>query len=291
MSLLRFLFSRSFLINLIIMGLVVVLAYIILIISLGQYTRHLKNIEVPNLRGLTYADAQEFAQQSGLKVKIIDTVYSNEAERGLIAAQVPAMGSKVKEDRTIYLTINSSQAEMIAMPNLIGASLRQAIADASVYGFKIGELNYVPDIAKNNVLEQQIDGENIPVGQMIEKGSKIDLTLGLGIDNESVSIPFLLYKTLDEADSILSSQYVNTGAKFYDEHILTAEDSAKAFVYQQEPEPFSKDISPGKFVDLWFTLDSNKVLIKEEWLLDSTYVGIDTSLIRKAIDSLNHINQ
>jgi len=271
----KFLTTRIFVINLIIAVFVAVAIYFFVIYGLKVYTQHGEKIAVPSFVSLTYNDAKELAQVNNIKVIIVDTCYSEETERGLIAAQIPSEASIVKRGRTVYLTINSTDAEMIKMPNFKGTSLRQALVDAKIYGLKIGELTYVPDIAKNNVLEQKLNGKNIEPGSKVEKGAFIDLVLGMGLSNEKVFIPLLLNKNLVEADSMLRAKYLNTGAKFYDEEIKTSEDSAIAIIYKQQPEPFEKNFKPGDFVDIWLTKDSNKVFIKQAWK-DSLKVKIDT---------------
>ncbi len=272
MNFFRFLTSKSFLINIIIAVILLIIMYFGLLYGLDKYTHHGEKIAVPNFKGLTAKDAQELAKAHRLKIVISDTTYSGEQERGLISAQIPQQTAEVKSDRSIYLTINSMNPEKISMPDFVGASLRQAMADAEIYGLKIGEINYVPDIAKNNVLAQTIKGEEVPVGTKIEKGTSIDLTLGMGISNEKVFIPLLINKTIEQADSILRSKYLNTGAQFFDESIETLEDSAIAVIYKQEPEPFSKDFRPGDFVDIWLSKDTTKIEFKPEWI-DS--LGID----------------
>jgi len=275
MSFIKFLSSKLFIINAIIAIAVLIVLYFSLILGLNSYTHHNEKITIPDFTNLTFKDAQELALSHHLKVKIVDTTYSEETERGLIAAQIPEMEAIVKENRTIYLTINSVNAEMINMPNFIGTSLRQATVDATIYGLNIGELSYVPDIARNNVLEQKINGKNIAPGTKIEKGTYVDLVLGMGLSNEKVFIPLLISKTLLEADSMLRTKYLNSGASFYDGTVATAQDSLNAIIYKQQPEPFSKNFKPGDFVDLWFTTDSNKIFIKQAWR-DSMNVKIDT---------------
>jgi len=270
-----FLKKHKILTNIGIAILVFVALYFILIFSLSSYTLHGKNIIVPNLKGLTFIDASELAQKNQLKIKIIDTVFSAKAKRGLIANQLPKADSKIKKDRTIYLTINAITAEKINMPNLIGTSLRQAIVDANIYGIKIGELSYIPDLAKNNVLKQQINGKDIAVGTQIEKGITVDLVLGMGLSNEKVFIPLLIGHKLNKVDSLLTEKYLNIGAIFYDVNVLTKEDSVEAFVYKQNPTPFNKNFKPGDFVDIWLTKDSTKVIIKDAWK-DSLNIKVDT---------------
>jgi len=277
MSFIKFLTSKTFVINLLIALVLLIIIYLSVVYSIESYTQHGESVTVPDFTNLTLHDAQEMAQSNELKVIITDTTYSEETERGLIAAQIPEMESKVKAGRTIYLTINSTSAEMVSMPDFRGASLRQANADAIIYGLKIGELTYVPDIAKNNVLEQKLNGNDILPGTKIERGSYIDLVLGMGLSNEKVFIPLLLNKTLNAADSMLKAKYLNTGAKFFDESISNLEDSTTAIIYKQQPEPFSKNFKPGDFVDLWFTKDSSKVFIRQEWK-DSLNLKTDTTI-------------
>jgi len=257
--------SKVFVVNLLIATVVLLVVYFVFVSILDSYTQHGEKVVVPDLIGFTVDDAKELAQKSHLKVTVADTTYSAETKRGLIAGQKPVMNAVVKSNRTIYLTINSMSAEMIVMPNFVGASLRQAIADAEIYGLNIGEITYKPDLAKNNVLEQKINGRVIKAGSMVEKESFVDLTLGMGLSNEKVFIPLLLYCKSNIADSLLKTKYLNIGALFYDTGIVTAEDSINAIVFKQQPEPFSKNFKPGDFVDLWFTLDSSKVFVKQAW--------------------------
>lgn len=251
--------------------------------GLNNYTNHDEKITVPDFTGLTFKDAQELAQQSLIKVKISDTTYSDQTKRGLIAAQIPSMASIIKSERTVYLTINSLSAELVVMPNFKGASLRQAMVDCEIYGLKIGELSYIPDIAKNNVLGQKVNGVEIAAGTLIEKGSLIDLTLGMGLSNEKVFIPLVVNKSFLDADSMLRAKYLNTGAIFFDETVETAEDSAAALIFQQQPEAFGDNFRPGDFVDLWFTIDSTKIVFKPAWL-DSLNINVNPDTITSTID-------
>jgi len=270
-----FLKSKALIINSVIAVAVLLILYFIFVSTLDSYTQHAERVEVPDLTGLTVSDAKELAQQSNLKVIVSDTTYSTETRRGLIAAQNPVMSSFVKSNRTIYLTINSMAAEMVVMPNFVGASLRQAVADAEIYALNIGEITYKPDLAKNNVLEQKVNGALIEAGVMIEKWSYVDLTLGMGLSNEKVYIPLLLNKKIKKADSLLKTKFLNRGALFYDSEIKTVKDSLNAFVYKQQPEPFSRNFKPGDYVDLWFTIDSTKVSINRAWQDSASIKNLD----------------
>ena len=46
-----------------------------------------------------------------------DSIFFKELPRGTVAKQNPKPGSKVKEYRRIYLTMNAVNPEMVTMPN------------------------------------------------------------------------------------------------------------------------------------------------------------------------------
>ena len=155
-------------------------------LMLGFYTHHGEAITVPDLRGLSPEKAVIRAEESNLLVEVVDSFYVAEKRKGTILEQNPKPNFKVKKNRTIFLTINSSTPERIKMPDLIGATLRQATAIIETYGFKTGKLSYIPDIS-NTVLVQKYKGKIIQPGQFIEKGSRIDLIIGKGERNQKNS--------------------------------------------------------------------------------------------------------
>ena len=146
---------------------------------LGFYTHHGEAIVVPDLRGLSVKDAMTRADEGNLLVEVVDSFFQSERSIGTVIEQNPKYGMKVKRDRVIFLTINSRFPEQIKMPDLVGTTLRQATAIMETYGLKTGKLGYVPDIS-NTVLVQKFKGKAISPGERIEKGSSIDLVVGIG---------------------------------------------------------------------------------------------------------------
>jgi hypothetical protein len=52
---------------------------------------------------------------------------------------------------------------------------------------------------------------------------------------------------------------LNTGSLICDETIITSEDTLSATIWKQYPGNNIKTVSLGTSVDLWLTLDSNKI--------------------------------
>lgn len=265
MHLIRFIFSKSFVINLIIaLGLMAGGLYFTMN-YLNDYTLHGFSLEVPDFNGLNYAAADSMVAENDFTVVISDSIYLEDIEGGVIIEQDPAAGKKVKQGRKIYMTISALKPPQIAMPNLVDMSLRQAMSLMETYGLTIGELTYQPDPCTNCVLAQMMNDEDIEVGKKINEGSKVDLVLGQGLSKELTPIPYLIGINYEMASSVLKTSFLNPGNPNYDETVVTEEDSIKAIkmarVYKQIPS-YSEEpsIQMGSTVDLYLTLDTNKIV-------------------------------
>ncbi len=264
MEFLRFIISKYFLKHL---GLAVVITLAIILITmlyLHLYTHHGQARPVPDFYSLTPEEVAEIAKENKLDYQIIDSVYTNIVDRGTVVEQNPKPGFMVKKDRTIFLTINASNPEMVQVPNLVGLTLRQANAILETSGLKMGRRIYVPDLAINNVLKQLYQGEEIQEGDSLEKSSSIDLVLGKGLSDRKTIVPDLIFMTFKQAESRILDASLNLGAFTYDETVLTGEDSTRAMVWKQNPEFDEKNlIQLGSPVYLWLTLDSAKLPVPD----------------------------
>lgn len=254
-----------FLLNLLAGIIVFVLAFIVLNYCLKSYTNHGKTVTVPTLIGNEVGDALEIIERNGFKYEIIDTVFDNNFEKGVVVEQTPKPEFLVKSGRTIYLTINSTEDEMITMPQLIGHSLRQVNSTIETYGLTVGQLKYIPDVAVNVVIQQKYNGEDIAVGEKIKKGVTIDLVLGLGLSDKTTNVPSLKGLTYKNASNKLLDEFLNVGAVNYDTSVKNKHDSLKAKVYKQLPvsDTINK-VNLGYNVDIWLTVDED--LLKQDSL-------------------------
>jgi beta-lactam-binding protein with PASTA domain len=264
MDFLKFLISKLFWKNLALAVLIIFVAFVFMFIFLRIYTRHGQALSVPDLRGLSIEEAKEVLTRKKLTLQIIDSVYNNIVPRGCIVEQNPPADFKVKETRTIFLTINAFNPEMVLMPNVLGISLRQAQAVIETAGLIVGRLTYVPDIAVNNVLEQKYQSEMIEPGDSVAKGSRIDLVVGRGLSDEKTAAPYLVGMYLEDAINRITSRYLNIGAVIYDGSIVDFEDSLFAFIWKQNPVYNDETlINLGSTVDIWLTVDSTKLPVAD----------------------------
>jgi len=271
MSLKNFLLSKTFLKNLGLAALIVVILIMILLIWLNFYTRHGQSRPVPDFIGLTMDQTLKTARKNRVRYQIIDSVYTAEVPRGCIAEQNPMPGFRVKKWRNIMLTINAFNPELVAMPNLVNLPKRQAIAIIESNGLEMGTPRYIPDISIDVVIKQLYNGKEIQEGDSIQKGSTIDLVLGKGLSNQRTAVPDLMGLDLESAKNRIFSASLTLVTSIYDNTVANSRDSATAFVYKQNPE-FSADatLQLGSSIYLWLTVDSTKLIN------DSTKISVDT---------------
>ena len=120
-------------------------------------------------------NSKDLADDNHLEYIIADSIYDATKTKGMVLAQDPLPGTKVKKYRKVYITVIANMPERVKMPNLVDLTLRQAIAMLETYGLKVGKLSYIPDIAENSVLKQNLNGKALNPETMVDKGSKIDL--------------------------------------------------------------------------------------------------------------------
>lgn len=258
-TLLSFLVSRKFLKSLAI----VLLAYFVLVYGslafLKVYTDHGDSVTVRDFRGYKMEELDGVFQEAMLSYKVIDTVFREGAKRGTVVEQNPIAGSQVKENRTIYLTVNAPGVQMVEMPDLIDKDKAYAIAKLDIIGLRVKELKYRPDaVCTDCILNQKYRGKDVAPGSMLPRGAQILLVLGQGKSDELKFLPPLLGLTINEAKMRLNEQSLNLGS-FICPDCETEEDSLAARIYRQNPEYYEDaQINLGSFVDVWGTIDSTK---------------------------------
>jgi len=277
MNFFRFLTTKKFLRHL---GLAVAIGIILLLcifIWLKIYTHHGQAITVPNLAGLTVDEVDDVTSSRRLRYEVVDSVFSTEMPRGTVLKQNPKANSQVKKNRKIFLTMNAINLEMVAMPRLVGLSIRQARLALQNAGLILGDIEYRPDYAINNVLQQMLNDSVINEGTEITKGVVIDLVLGMGLSSETTRVPDLSGLGLEEATGMIADYYLNIGAVTYDESMEDEEDSAQVFIWRQYPEfDEFKRLNMGMEVDIWLTIDSTLLPLP-----DSTLFGEDTEFVHE----------
>lgn len=242
-----------------------ILLIVLTMLFLRIYTDHGDSVAIPDLKGKSSREVSTLLDNLDLRFQIRDSVYSNEVAPGTVLDQFPKPGMKVKENRTIFITICALTQVKIPMPQLTDISYRQAINLIESSGLIAGNIEYKPSEFPNLVLEQKTEGRRIRVGEMIAKGSVVDLVLGSDSNGETSEVPNLFGRSLAEAQLTLGEAFLNAGIVTFDETITTEEQKIKALIWKQTPDPAEIfEVARGTAIDIWLTLDPTKLEAKPE---------------------------
>lgn len=184
MSFFKFIFSKKFLIQLVIAGLLVIVLVFASMQWLGYTTNHEQRIKVPDLSRLSLDVVDKKLEEMNLRRALSDSAnYNPDFPKYSVIEQFPEAGKQVKENRQIYIKLNRSGYPKVEIPRLLGRTKRQVIPTLNSLGFEIGDITYKPDIGKDVVLEMRANGETLKEGDKLMKTAVINLILGDGSRN------------------------------------------------------------------------------------------------------------
>lgn len=170
--------NRYFWLNILGMILFVVIAIYATLKGLDIYTQHGKGVSVPSVRGMQLSEAEILLRNQNLEIVVIDSSYIPEYPSGAIVEQNPNAGSRVKKERLIYVTINSSNAPQRAIPDVIdNCSLREAQAKIGAAGFILGENEYIQG-EKDWIYGIKYRGRKLTSGEKVPIGATLILVVG-----------------------------------------------------------------------------------------------------------------
>lgn len=181
MNFVQFMFTKTFWIQVVLAVLLVVVLCFGYLFWLDWHTNHGQKIEVPDLSRKSLTEADIILEEMDLRRRIIDSASFNpDYPPRSVIEQTPRAGLFVKENRQIYIKLNPSGYGNVVVPNVVFKTNRQAIPTLEALGFKIGDITYSPNIAKDMVLEMRYKGSLLEPGSQLKKASVIDLVLGDG---------------------------------------------------------------------------------------------------------------
>lgn len=234
------------------------------------YARQGQEYELPDMVGHNVAELLA-DNPIELDVVVMDSIFRPGQEGGLILTQDPKGGTKVKKGRKLYITMTAYTPEDAVLPELVGLTVRQAVSELSAVGLQAGKLKFVEDPYKNNVIEQTCKGKTVYAGQQIERGSMIDLLVGLGDGSGRSVVPFVLGRTSDRARRDILSASLNVGH----EHFGGVKNRSTAVVVRQDPDYTGvSKYAFGTSVELWYRdaddVDVDKMV--REFQVDSSKI-------------------
>ncbi len=103
---------------------------------------HGREVRVPNLTGLTLADASKQTRALGLVLNLENRFYSPNTPPGSILAQSPLPGVTVRRQWIVRVT-ESLGAQQVAIPDVLGQSERTASINIRRLGLELGAVAHI----------------------------------------------------------------------------------------------------------------------------------------------------
>ena len=167
-----------------------------------------ESVAVPNVVGLTQAEAKAQIEQAGFTWELNpDKVTSDTVAEGSVASTDPTAGTQAEKGATVRVTISSGPDSVTLPDNLVGMSPDDARKAIEALGLK-WELD-ASKVASDTVPEGKIAQTNPSPGSKVKAGQTIRAYLSSGSDQ--VDVPDLSGMTQDQARSTLKGVGLELG--------------------------------------------------------------------------------
>lgn len=174
------LIKNPFVVNLAVAAIVTCAVIVGVLHWLDVYTRHNEAVIVPDVKGMKLEEAEAFFRNNGLRYNVIDSVFSKDVAPGSIVELVPGAGSKVKEGRIVFVTINALTSQMAMIPEVEDLSFRQAYALLRARGFNTIEIKYIPGDYKDLAIGVELNGRALHKGEHVLLTAPLTLKVSNG---------------------------------------------------------------------------------------------------------------
>ena len=196
----------------------IIAIFVILILVVGGFSGFAINkiinngkdqeIEIPNIVGKDFEEAQKECQERGLELKQRSSDYNTDYEEGQIITQDPQAGTMTKE-KVVYADV-SKGTRMVKVTNIEGKDIKVAKYELeNTLGFVVEQENVTSDtVASGIVISQEYKDVERPYGSVI----KVQVSSGDG--KAQVVVQNVVGKTEEEARSILEGLNLNVEVQY-----------------------------------------------------------------------------
>jgi eukaryotic-like serine/threonine-protein kinase len=161
------------------------------------------NIAVPNVVGLTQAQAQKEIVQAGLVPSVSDQA-SSSVHKGDVISTNPPFGTKLSKNATVKLVVSAGPAS-VSVPNVVGENENAATSQLDNKGFQVSEKSQ-----PNSTQPQgQVVSQTPKGGTSATKGSLVTIFVSGG----GTQIPSVIGDPVATAQQILSGAGFNVVTK------------------------------------------------------------------------------
>jgi eukaryotic-like serine/threonine-protein kinase len=132
-----------------------------------------EEIEMPDLKGMTRANAEDKLRKLGLKPGSIYEKYSSE-EAGTVISQDPRAGTKINKGQAVDIVISKGEkTKQVSLPDYSGGTLDAARANLSSLNLRVG--NVTKQDSKQ--AEGTVISQSPSPGSQVNEGGSVDLVI------------------------------------------------------------------------------------------------------------------
>jgi beta-lactam-binding protein with PASTA domain len=196
---------------------------------------------VPNVIGMTQAQAEEALRARGLGAQVVQNENSNDQAAGNVFRQDPPSGRSVRPGRTVKLTISLGPA-IFTVPNLVGEQLDNAPQILEHARLSLGQ---VIRVFKRGAKRGRIVNQNPVAGLSLASPAPVEVTVEDSSGLPTVVVPALSGQSLAQAEELLVKGNLQLAKVTY----VADDASAAGTVTSQKPEA-NADAALGDKVEL-----------------------------------------
>ncbi len=186
----------------------------ILVTYLVLQLTSVKDVQIPNLVGMSQEEAKKTAEEAKLKYTELEPQYSPDVPAGYVISQDPTYidNFKIKEKTEIKVVISKGQ-ELTTVPKVVGMKKEEAIST-------LEESNLVAEVIEETsktVEEGYVVSQETKENTEVNAGETVKIHVSIGTGIEQVSMPYVIGKTEADARKEIEAAKLKVKQVIYEE--------------------------------------------------------------------------
>ena len=200
-------------------------------------------VKVPDLLGEVYEDIIDQYATKNITLTLVQTVSSEDYEKGEIVSQNPKADKIVKLPLTIEVTVSKGLAE-ISLENYERKGFIETKLALEDMGIKVREEREESDTIAEGIVIRTSPGANATV----KEGETVTLYVSSGVGDKKVLMPNLVELNIQLAKKILADNNLLEG------EIREVYSSKQIGTVTEQGVPSNSEVKPYTSVDLWVSI-------------------------------------
>lgn len=194
-------------VRVILLGLVLLTVALISALTAMHLAIRGREVEVPNLFGLTPVEAERAALADGLQIEVQREYYSPNVPEGRVMSQMPLPGTRVKRGFQLRVA-RSLGPQRVAIPDVTGQTPRAAQINIERRGLDLGTVATLPS---PNTAGDQVLAQSPPANASGVSAPRIGLLVSTPDQPPVYVMPNFVGQSLAAATNILQSSGMRLG--------------------------------------------------------------------------------